>query len=667
MILLIISSALNLVGALISFILIRNPQNAKVVGCSFGVAAAACGLVAGGMAIFGESEYLSWLSPWKFADFSLLLNPLTGLLLIVINFLGLMAWIYGYAYFNEYKGSKLGAICLFMNLFVFSMNLVVSTDSAFWFLVFFEMMALTSYYLVIVSETEQALHGGFMYFIMAHFGFVLIMIAFFIMYSQTGSWSFSDFRTHDFGPLASSFIFVLAFFGFGCKAGMFPTHTWLPEAHPEAPSNVSALMSGAMVKIGIYGMILVGLDLLQSSGVQLWWGILVLVIGALSSVLGVTYALGVHDVKKLLAYHTVENIGIILLGVGVGFIGVAIDNPVIAGLGLMAGLFHLLNHAMFKGLLFLGAGSILDATGTRNMDILGGLIRTMPITATCFLIGSLAITAVPPLNGFVSEWYVFQSMITAAASTDWWVMLFCGFGVMALALTGALAIVAFVKAFGVTFLGKPHSEAASKSHEVSPAMWVPMAILSCACIVIAICASWIVPVFESIADSLGANAVPMAENVIVFNGDMSTAMSLPLLFILLIAGIFIAWAIRRACTRSGVAENREVWQTGYEPDLSMTLEAFSVTEEVNVFLGFIFVARDKILSLVGVWNRCFHSIVAFFDKAQNVGDIVFTHPFMRFVEWFSGVISKVEIGNYRWYVLYIVIGFVLFLILACVL
>ncbi len=348
------SIALSCAGALLSLAFLRSENTSKVVGCFFGVLSALAGVGSGLFALTGKAELTLVATPFSFADFSLMLNPLSGLLMLVISLLALAAWIYGLNYFDEYKGHGLGTAGFFMNLFVASMGFVICVDNAFWFLVFFELMSLTSYFLVVIEQNENSIKGGFLYLIMAHVGFFLIMIAFFVMYGITGSFEFEAFRHTAFSPAIASLVFVLCFIGFGCKAGMVPFHSWLPQAHPAAPSNVSALMSGGMIKIGVFGMVKVGLDMLQSCNVELWWGVLVLVFGAVSSVLGVVYALNEHDIKRLLAYHSVENIGIILLGVGTGFIGLAVSNTPVAVSGFLAGFYHLLNHAMFKGLCFRG-------------------------------------------------------------------------------------------------------------------------------------------------------------------------------------------------------------------------------------------------------------------------------------------------------------------------
>lgn len=299
--------------------------------------AAVLSFIGGVGALFQTATYVSWAGPLPFANFTLLLNPLAGLFIAVIAALAFAAWLYGLAYFDEYYEAGIGPIGFFMNLFIASMNLVILADNAFWFLVFFELMSLTSYMLVIVDQTEKSLRGGFLYLIMAHIGFLMIALSFFSMAVCAGSLEFAAFRGLAFVPSVATIAFVLAFFGFGAKAGVVPFHSWLPQAHPAAPSNVSALMSGGMIKIGIFGICKVCFDLLGATGGEVSWGVLVIIIGAVSSVLGVVYALGEHDLKSLLAYHSVENIGIILLGVGTGIFGWAAGLPWLAAIGLLAG------------------------------------------------------------------------------------------------------------------------------------------------------------------------------------------------------------------------------------------------------------------------------------------------------------------------------------------
>lgn len=662
---LLVSTVVSIVGAIVALCLSKAENTAKVVACFFGIVAACCSIIAGATGIFGAEQFICFATPFNFANFTLLINPLSGLLLVAINILALVAWIYGLAYFDEYKGMGLGAIGFFMNLFVASMNMVLTVDNAFWFLVFFELMSLTSYFLVIVEQKPQSIKGGFLYFIMAHVGFFMIMLSYLIMAANTGSFEFATFRATQFSPAIASLCFILAFCGFGCKAGMFPFHSWLPQAHPAAPSNVSALMSGGMIKIGIFGIVKVGLDLLGSCEVQLWWGLVILVIGALSSVLGVAYALGEHDIKKLLAYHSVENIGIILLGIAIGYMGMALNQPVIAVLGIMAGLYHVLNHAMFKGLLFLGAGSVLYTTGSRNMEIMGGLARVMPATAMCFLIGSLAISAIPPLNGFVSEWFIYQSMFSVAITGDIIVRFFAAFAAVSLAITGALAVTCFVKAYGVTFLGAPRSEAAANAKEVPASMRIGMIILAVICVCLGIGAPWVAPVMQNIAAATtGQAAIAVASGLDIVNPAIGSVVSTPMLAILLIACVLVPVAARSLFSKGGVATDRDPWACGYALDPEMPVVATTFAAEVKMFLKPIYAAREAVVSTAGSFQAMFGNVVSGAAKAETVGDKYVVAGTASFVNWISKQVQKIEGGNFRVYIIYIVVALVFFLALA---
>lgn len=661
--LLLISLAISCVGAIIALLCGKNESAGKNVGCLFGAVASVFALIAGLSAITGPIQSSSWDA--LFFAFTLRLDPLAGIMLAVISTLAFVAWIYGFSYFDDYRGKGVSTMCFFMNLFIASMDCVVTVDNAFWFLVFFELMSLTSYFLVVTEQNDTSIKGGFMYFVMAHVGFIMITISYLAMAAASGSFEFEAFRTTSFGPGIASVCFTLAFLGFGFKAGMVPFHSWLPMAHPAAPSNVSALMSGGMIKIGVFGIIKVAFDLLGASTCQTWWGVMVLLFGAVSAVLGVAYALNEHDIKRLLAYHSVENIGIILLGVGVALIGWAMQSPALVVLGLLAGLFHLINHAMFKGLLFLGAGSVLYATGTRNMEVLGGLRKLMPTTAVCFLIGSLAISAIPPLNGFVSEWFTYQSMFTAAMAGDGVIKVACAFGVVMLAITGALAVTCFVKAYGVTFLGAPRSEVAAQAKEVPAPMRFSMVLLAIICVVLGVCAPWIVPALtKASAVIAGQAAIDTATGIMLVNPVIDSAISTPLLAILLLAAIFIPWGIIRAKSTGGVSVKPDPWACGYNPTPDMALVANSVGAQVRHFWAPLYTMRDKLSSRSETFARMFAGLSKWANAAQNWGDIALVNPTARFVTWLSQQSSKLEGGDYRTYIMYVVVTLILFLVLG---
>jgi hydrogenase-4 component B len=661
--LLLLSLGLSTIGAVIALLCGKHESAGKVVGCTFGTVSAVFSLVAGLTGLFQSVQTYS--ADMLFFPISLRLDPLAGIMIVVLSVLAIACWIYGYSYFNEYKGKGVSTICFFMNLFIASMNLVVTVDDVFWFLVFFEIMSLTSYFLVVTEQNDNSIKGGFMYFVMAHIGFFLIMVSFFTMASVAGSFEFEAFRTTEFSPFVASLCFTLAFLGFGFKAGMVPFHSWLPMAHPEAPSNMSALMSGGMIKIGIFGIIKVGFDMLGASGCELWWGVMVILFGAVSSVFGVVYANNEHDIKRLLAYSSVENIGIILLGVGVAFIGWAVNNPALTIIGLLAGLFHLVNHAMFKGLLFLGAGSVLYSTGTRDMETLGGLRGNMPVTAVCFLIGSLAISAIPPLNGFVSEWFAYQGMITAAMSGNAVVEVVCAFGVVMLAITGAMAVSCFVKAYGVTFLGAPRSEAASNAREVPVAMRFSMVLLAAICIVLGIGAPWVVPTLTNAAAAIaGQSVVGTASGAMLVNPVLDSVISTPLLAVLLLAAIFVPWAIFKARSKGGVSVKPDPWACGYKPTADMPLVGNSVEAQVRHFWSPLFKLRDGLMARSPAIAKMFGGLSRWAGKAQNWGDFALVEPTSKFVTWLSVQSGKLEGGDFRVYILYAVVALVVFLVLG---
>ena len=661
-----ISAILSVVGAAFAIITIQSENASRNIGCSFGLMASVCVLAAGCMGIFSSPDGVILATPFAFAELSILINPLSGLLLVVINLLALAAWIYGFGYLKEYTGKEVGAISFFMNLFIVSMNFLVVVDNVFWFLVFFEIMSLASYFLVIVRQDEKSIKAGFLYLVMAHTGFLLIMIAFFIMSSAaSGSFSFQAFRETDFGTTTASIVFILAFLGFGCKAGMVPLHSWLPKAHPAAPSHVSALMSGSMIKIGVFGIVKVGLDLLGNSGCELWWGICIVLIGAISSLLGIIYALTERDIKSLLAYSSIENIGIILLGVGTGFIGVALGQHLVAGLGLIAGLYHLINHAMFKGLLFMGAGSVIFRTHTRDIEKLGGLVKTMPVTALCFLLGSMAVTALPPLNGFASEWFTYQSMFTAALQGNVIVRAVVALSAVALVVTGALALACFVKAFGVTFLGAARSDAARKAKEAPMSMKLGIIILALFSIGFGLGAPWVVPVIQNIAASVFTTPVgAFASGLNIVNPALDTSLSTPLVAILLIALAALSLIAISVLGKGGGASNRDPWACGYLPDSRMPMRGSSFGAQMDMFFKPLYAIREAITAQSDKFVAFFNGMVKGAVKTEVVGDRYLVDTVAGFVKWISSRTRGIEGGNFRVYLLYIVVALVVLLIMA---
>ncbi len=386
--------------------------------------------------------------------FHLRIDPLAGFFLTLLGAVAAGITIYAAGYFRSETAGRLALIALQYHVFLASMAFVILADDAYLFMVAWETMALSSYFLVTTDHRLPAIRSaGFLYLLIAHLGALAILLCFGVMHGGQGDYTFDALRAAELEPPWATLAFLLAFFGFGAKAGMIPLHAWLPEAHPAAPSPVSALMSGIMIKTAIYGMVRVIYDLI--GGVRWEWGLLVLAIGAATTLFGVLYALMQHDLKRLLAYHSVENIGIILLGLGMSMVFIGFGHAAAGALGLIAALYHTINHAVFKGLLFLGAGTILHSSGLRDLNDMGGLIRRMPNTAFYFLIGALAISALPPLNGFVSEWLTFQTALQAPLLEHGVVRSLVPLFAATLALAGALTAMCFVKVYGIAFLGQP--------------------------------------------------------------------------------------------------------------------------------------------------------------------------------------------------------------------
>ena len=432
-------------------------------------------------------------------------DPLGAFFLAVVAFVSLPATIYGVAYTAAYDGrGSLGVFGLMFNVFLMAMSVVPCAGNVFTFVIAWELMSISSYFLVMTEtgehETRQA---GLWYVAMTQFSLLTLLPMFLLLAPGAEQTTFGDLRAGAAALPAQvrGVVFVLAVIGFGSKAGVVPLHVWLPRAHPAAPSHVSALMSGVMIKLGIYGLLRVVFDVM--GGGPPWWGGVLLVAGSVSALLGVLYALMEHDLKRLLAYHSVENIGIIVIGIGAGALLQSYGLHALATLGFAAALYHTLNHACFKGLLFLAAGNVVHQTHTRNMEDMGGLIKKMPQTALLFLIGSAAIAALPPLNGFASEWMVFQALLAGTSIPRPEVAIGFPVAVGMLALASGLAAACFVKAFGISFLAMPRSSHAEDAREAPMPMRLASWVLAGACIVLGVGASVVVPALYRVLESIG--------------------------------------------------------------------------------------------------------------------------------------------------------------------
>jgi formate hydrogenlyase subunit 3/multisubunit Na+/H+ antiporter MnhD subunit len=546
------------------------------LGALIGLALAAFGL----QSIWLHAEQLTLPLGLPDLPFHLRIDPLAGFFLLLLGSVSAGVSIYATGYFRAETAGRLMLIALQYHLFLASMAFVILADDAYLFMVAWETMALSSYFLVTTDHKLPAIRSaGFLYLLIAHLGAIAILLCFGVMNGGQGDYTFDALRAAKLQPQWATVAFLLAFFGFGAKAGMIPLHVWLPEAHPAAPTPVSALMSGIMLKTAIYGMIRVIYDLIGN--VRWEWGILVLVIGAGTTLFGVLYALMQHDLKRLLAYHSVENIGIILLGFGMSMVFIGFGHPAAGALGLIAALYHTLNHAVFKGLLFLGAGSILHATGLRNLNDMGGLIHKMPHTAFYFLVGALAISALPPLNGFVSEWLTFQTALQAPILRNGVVRSLLPLFAATLALAGALTAMCFVKVFGIAFLGRQrelrHAAPEAAEHHGCDAGMMErfgMAWLAAGCFVLGLFPTSFLLMLNRVAVSLTGQG--LREGAVQSNWlwlvpvESARASYSPIVFLIVIACVTLLTFVLVRRFYHGRLRYSEAWGCGYSEQTART-------------------------------------------------------------------------------------------------
>lgn len=446
--------------------------------------------------------------PWL--NWHLALDPLAGFFFFLLGIPLIATSLFGPGYVREFEHGRhtLSVLGVSAGLFVAGMELVLLADDAFLFMIAWELMSVASYFLVGYQHEHAAnRRAAFLYLLMAEIGAIAIILAFGVLAAFGGGLTFDELRDAAPNPAWSSIAFVLALAGFGMKAGLVPLHTWLPEAHPAAPSHISALMSGVMLKIAVYGFIRFAFDLLPS---LLWqWGVLVLLIGSASAVLGILYALQQQNLKRLLAYSSVENVGIIFTALGLSLIFQSSGQTQLGTLGLVAALLHSLNHALFKSLLFLGAGAILHQTHEQSLESMGGLVHRMPKLAALFLVGTLSIAALPPFNGFVSEWLIFQTALQAGSIQSGILRSLIPTASAVLALTSALAATCFVKVYGVAFLGLPRSRHIARAREVRhPGMLAGPALLAACCVLFGILPTPFINTLGALTQSLTGSVLP---------------------------------------------------------------------------------------------------------------------------------------------------------------
>ncbi|MBI1816648.1 MAG: hypothetical protein HYR72_16850 [Deltaproteobacteria bacterium] len=577
----------------------RSPWRCNVIGASGAVAGCLLGLLPASRVLLGASSSslrLSWEVPG--GAFFVQLDALSAFFLIPILGLSALAAVYGSEYLWAYQQKKwLGPPWFFFNLLVASMVLVVIAHNGVLFLVAWEVMALASFFLVTFDdEAEEVRAAGWTYLVATHQG-TAFLLAFFVLAGRaSGS---LDFDRLSATPAEASILFLLAVVGFGTKAGFVPFHVWLPEAHPAAPSHVSAVMSGVMIKTGIYGLMRM-LTILGPPPV--WWGWVLCGIGLSSGIFGVLFALAQNDLKRLLAYSSVENVGVIALGLGVGVLGLSSGDPTLTVLGFAGALLHVANHAAFKGLLFLGAGAVAHATGTREINRLGGLLKRMPWSGAAFLTGAVAICGLPPLNGFVSEWLIYLGAFHGAISPGRTPALPVLAVIGGLALIGGLAAACFTKAFGIVFLGTARTDLPARAHEPGLAMRVPMMTLAAGCALGGCLAPWVVGALAPVIQSAtGLSAASVRGPLVAATTPLQSVVVVSLGLVALVA---LLTGVRRWLLSDRRVDEGPTWDCGYaQPSARMQYTASSFAQPLTDLFDLLLQTQRRVETPAGLFPR----------------------------------------------------------------
>jgi formate hydrogenlyase subunit 3/multisubunit Na+/H+ antiporter MnhD subunit len=649
--------------AALTILLVRGPRSGQLIygGCALICLALAC---VGLCALFASRAGVGLVElpvGLPLGRTLLGLDPLSAAFAAIINIAGTI--VSGYAVGYGTHASEPRRVVPFYPAFIAGMNLVLLAQDAFSFLVGWEVMSLASWALV-VSDHRSAdnRRAGLIYIVMATAGALTLLFAFGLLAAHGGGYAFSEMRRADNSAVGAVVLF-LVLIGAGSKAGLVPLHAWLPLAHPAAPSHVSALMSGVMTKVAVYGFVRIVFDL--AGPPAWWWSIPVLVIAALTAFVGVLYALMEHDLKRLLAYHTVENIGIIFIGLGLALAFRASGLGAAGALALIAAIFHVLNHSLFKSLLFLGSGAVLNATGERDMEHLGGLIHRMPVTALAFLGGCIAISALPPFNGFASEWLTFQAILLSPQLPQWIPRLLVPAVGATLACSAALAATCFVKAFGITFLGRPRSSAAAAARETDRWSRTAMMIFATLCLLTGVVPGAVMDALAPVAKMLlgtqlppqltqpWLRIVPIAPERSAYNGLLVFAM-------IVIAAAATALVVRRFASHA--MRRSAAWDCGF-PDSSPATEytAGSFAQPIRrVFGSVVFRARERVEMPTPGDTGTARAYVDIHDTLWEA----FYAPVIRVVEVITERLNRVQFLTIRNYLTIVFTALVLLLIVV---
>ncbi|HOW87027.1 MAG TPA: hydrogenase 4 subunit B [Candidatus Omnitrophota bacterium] len=659
---------LHCLGGGAGFLFDQQSESANRATHFLAVAAGAAGVV------FSLAILLTG-KPWIFelqgslpvGPLRFVIDPFSAFFVLTISFLSFAASLFAVGYTREYQRKKnIALLGFFYHIFILAMLAVVTVQNAFYFLFFWELMSLASYFLVVFEhEKPEARSAGTLYLIMTHIGTAFIAAAFLLLYVHSGSFSFDAFRfaAATLSPAVKNAVFLAALIGFGTKAGVIPLHIWLPQAHPQAPSHVSALMSGVMIKTAIYAFLRFLFGFLGEPFA--WWGHVVLALAILSTLLGILYALMENDLKRLLAFSSIENIGIILLGIGMALVFRVFHQPFNGGFALMAALFHVINHAAFKGLLFLGTGSVLHSAHTRQIENLGGLIRKMPWTAVCFLTGAMAISALPPLNGFVSEWLTFMALLLGFHGAGAGMPFFSPVLASLLGLAGALAATCFIKVFGISFLGKPRSEHAVQAREVSGSMKLGMGILAVSCLGLSLAAPQALKILAKIAGTLAGTDIPVetvTQRIFLISPLNSSLFSPLAVALVLLALLAVIMALPRIIFGKKLVRTGPSWDCGM-PALSSRMQytATGFSKPLRRIFSFLYQPTRRV-ELEDEGHEMLRTAQRFEARITHPVDEWVYRPLAALVSELSQKAKRIQTGHIQLYLSYIFITLILLLL-----
>jgi hydrogenase-4 component B len=629
---------------------------AYVLAVLIGAGGAAIGIA--GVAGHAWSIEGGWLVP--LGGLALVLDPLGGLFVALVGATSIPVSVYAIGYAGRERGGALAYVA-----FIVAMLVVPLANNTMTFVVAWELMSLASYVLLVRRGTEESAHAGWVYAVMTHASLACLLGGMLLLGAWTGSNRFADWTTETLavGAGARSVVWALLAIGFLIKAGAIPLHVWLPLAHPAAPSHVSALMSGVMIKLGVYGLVRASFEWLGTGPV--WWGTTLLLVGAVAAVGGVLYALTDRDLKRLLAYSSIENVGIVVIGIGAALAFRAAAADALALLSLMAALYHVINHAAFKSLLFMAAGSVVHATGTRDLEALGGLVKRMPWTAAAFFVGSAAIAALPPLNGFVSEWLTFQALLQNVQLPLPGLNLVFTLAIAALALTGGLAVACFVKAYGIGFLALPRSAAAQSAHEAPLSMRAAMMLAAGACLALGIGASLMVPHLLAVAARIVPAPAPITigAGLTLYVSDGFASVSTAAVAAALAGALALSFGLLTLTGRRARARRYETWGCGRL--LQTARMEYTATAFANPFtriFDFFYRPVTRLDVDVHPESRFFVRRMAYANPTRFVVDEWVYDPLARVVRAVARSAVTIQSGSANAYLAYVLA--VLLLLLA---